>query len=139
MERFAVIGLGRFGNRLARLLAGAGAEVIAIDNNRAVVELIRDDVTLAVCMNSTDSEALRSQGVDKVDVAVVGMGEAFEDNVMTTVLLKKLGVPRVVSRTTSQIRGDILRQVGADDVVNPERESAHRWYNLLLAPAIVTD
>ena len=57
---------------------------------------------------------------------------------MTTVLLKQLGVKRVISRTTTQIRGDILRQVGADDVVNPERESAHRWCNQLLAPAIVT-
>ena len=138
MQRFAIIGLGRFGKRLAMLLADAGAEVIAVDIDRDVVESLRDDVTLAVRLNSTNSEALRSQGIDKVDVAVVGMGDAFEDNVMTTVLLKQLGVRRVISRATSQIRGDILRQVGADDVVNPERESAHRWFNLLLAPAIVT-
>lgn len=138
MERFAVIGLGRFGRRLAILLSDAGAEVIAVDSERRAVEAVRDDVTLAVCLNSTDADALRSQGIDKVDVAIVGMGEAFEDTVMTTVLLKQIGVPRVISRATSQIRGDILRQVGADDVVNPERESAHRWCNLLLAPAIVT-
>jgi len=138
MERFAVIGLGRFGRRLAMLLSDAGAEVIAVDSEGRAVESVRDDVTLAVCLNSTDADALRSQGIDKVDVAIVGMGEAFEDTVMTTVLLKQIGVPRVISRATSQIRGDILRQVGADDVVNPERESAHRWCNLLLAPAIVT-
>ena len=138
MEKFAVIGLGRFGRRLAMLLADAGAEVIAVDSNRELVESIRDHVTLAFCLNSTDIEALRSQGIDKVDVAVVGMGGSFENNVMTTVLLKQLGVPRVISRATSQIRGDILRRVGADDVVNPERESAHRWCNQLLAPAIIT-
>lgn len=138
MERFAVIGLGRFGRRLAMLLADAGAEVIAVDMDREMVEAIRDDVTLAVCLNSTDGDAIRSQGIDRVDVAIVGMGTSFEDNVMTTVLLKQLGVKRVISRTTTQIRGDILRQVGADDVVNPERESAHRWCNQLLAPAIVT-
>ena len=138
MERFAVIGLGRFGKRLAMLLSDAGAEVIAVDTDRAVVESVRDDVTLAVCLDGTDREAICAQGIDKVDVAVVGMGVNFEASVMTTVLLKQLGVGRVVSRTTSQIRGDILRQVGADDVVNPERESAHRWCNQLLAPAIVT-
>ena len=138
MERFAVIGLGRFGRRLAMLLSDAGAEVIGVDRDRELVESVRDDVTLAVCLNSTDREALRAQGIDKVIVAVVGMGGSFEDNVMTTVLLKQLGVPRVVSRATSQIRAEILRQVGADDVVNPERESAHRWCNQLLAPAIVT-
>lgn len=138
MERFAVIGLGRFGKRLAMLLADAGAEVIAVDIDREMVESIRDDVTLAVCLDATDGDAIRSQGIDKVDVAIVGMGTSFEDNVMTTVLLKQLGVKRVISRTTTQIRGDILRQVGADDVVNPERESAHRWCNQLLAPEIVT-
>lgn len=138
MERFAVIGLGRFGKRLAILLADAGAEVIAVDTDRELVDSIRDNVTLAVCLDSTDSEALKSQGIDKVDVAIVGMGDAFEDNVMTTVLLKELGVKRVISRAISQIRGNILKQIGADDVVNPERESAHRWYNLLLAPAIIT-
>ena len=138
MERFAVIGLGRFGKRLAKLLANGGAEVIAADVDRELVESIRDDVTLAVCLDSTDSEAIRSQGIDKVDVAIVGMGDAFEDNVMTTALLKQLGVRRVISRATSEIRGDILRRIGADDVVNPERESAHRWCNELLAPAILT-
>ena len=138
MERFAVIGLGRFGKRLATLLADAGAEVIAVDIDRELVDQVRDDVALAVCLNSTDEEALRSQGINKVDVAIVGMGDAFEDTVMTTVLLKQLGVGRVISRAATRIRGSILRRVGADDVVNPERESAHRWCNQLLAPAIVT-
>ena len=138
MERFAVIGLGRFGKRLATLLADAGAEVIAVDTDRELVDEVRDDVALAVCLNSTDEEALRAQGINKVDVAIVGMGDAFEDAVMTTVLLKQLGVGRVISRAATEIRAGILRRVGADDVVNPERESAHRWCNQLLAPAIVT-
>jgi len=124
--------------RLATLLADSGAEVIAVDVNRDLVEKVRDDVALAVCLNATDEEALRSQGINKVDVAIVGMGDAFEDTVMTTVLLKQLGVSRVISRTTSDIRAKILRRVGADDVVNPERESAHRWCNQLLAPQIVS-
>lgn len=138
MERFAVIGLGRFGKRLAKLLADAGAEVIAVDIDRELVDEVRDDVALAVCLNSTDVEALRSQGINKVDIAIVGMGDAFEDAVMTTVLLKQLGVARVITRAATGIRGSILRRVGADDVVNPERESAHRWCNQLLAPTIVT-
>ncbi len=138
MERFAVIGLGRFGKRLATLLSDAGAEVIAVDIDRELVDEVRDEVTLAVALNATDPEALRSQGIDRVDVAIVGMGDAFEDTVMTTVLLKQLGVSRVISRTTTEIRANILRRVGADDVVNPERESAHRWCNQLLAPEIVS-
>ena len=75
MQKFAVIGLGRFGQRLARALAASGAEVIAIDRNPRLVESVRDDVTLAVRLDSTDSEALGAQGVADVDLAVVGIGE----------------------------------------------------------------
>ncbi|MCK5114249.1 MAG: TrkA family potassium uptake protein [Phycisphaerae bacterium] len=134
MQEFAVIGLGRFGTRLARLLAEGGADVIAVDKRRALVEAVRDDVARAVCLDATDENALRSQAIDKVDVAVVGVGNEFESAVLTTVLLKQLGVPRVISRATSSVRAQILSRVGADDIVNPEREAADRWLNRLIAP-----
>ncbi len=137
MERFAVIGLGRFGRRLAVLLAEAGAEVIAIDRRRDIIEQVRDQVTLAVCLDSTDEQALKAQGIDKVDVAIVGIGTAFEESTLATVVLKQLGVPRVISRATTSIRARILTRIGADDIVNPERESADRWRNRLLAPSIM--
>jgi len=137
MERFAVIGLGRFGSMLARLLARAGADVIAVDSDKDCVEAIRDDVSLAVCLDATDPEAIKSQGIDKVDVAVVGVGESFEDNVLTTVTLKELNVPCVISRATSRVRAEILSRVGADDIANPEKESAQRWKNRLMAPSIM--
>ncbi len=137
MERFAVIGLGRFGERLATLLAESGAEVIAIDSDQEIIDEIRDRVALAVCMDATNEEALRAQGIDKVDVAVVGLGTAFEDNALVTVLLKQLGVPRVVSRAATAIRAQILSRIGADDIVNPEKESAERWSGRLLAPSIM--
>lgn len=137
MERFAVIGLGRFGMRLASLLAGMGADVIAVDIRKDLIELIRDRVSLAVCLDATDAQALKSQGIDKVDVAIVGVGTSFEANVLSTVTLKQLGVKRVISRAASHVRAEILSRVGADDIVNPEDESAERWKNRLLAPTIL--
>jgi len=137
MERFAVIGLGRFGMRLATSLADVGAEVIAIDRDREIVEQVKDRVTLAVCLDATDEQALRAQGIDKVDVAVVGIGGNFEEGVLSTVILKQIGVPRVISRATTSVRGQVLSRVGADDIVNPERESAERWRTRLLAPAVL--
>ena len=137
MERFAVIGLGGFGRRLATLLTESGAEVLAVDRRRDIIEQVRDDVTLAVCLDCTDEDAVKAQGIDKVDVAVVGIGTAFEDSVLTTAILKQLGVPRVISRATTAIRARILTRIGADDIVNPERESADRWRNRLLAPSIM--
>ena len=138
MESFAVIGLGRFGMRLARLLAEAGADVLAIDRERDLVEDIRDSVALAVCIDTTDEQALRAQGVDKVNVAVVGIGTDFENAALTTAILKQIGVPRVLSRATSGIRARILSRIGADDIVNPERESAERWCSRLLSPTIMS-
>jgi len=137
MESYAVIGLGRFGMRLATLLAEAGAEVIAVDCNRELVEDVRDRVSLAVCLDSTEEHALRAQGIDRVDVAVVGVGGDFENAALTTAILKQMGVRRVISRAASEIRAQILTRIGADDIVNPEKESAERWCGRLLAPEIM--
>jgi len=136
MPRFAVIGLGRFGRKLAQLLTQAGAEVIAVDNDTDIVQRIRDEVTLAVRMDGTDEQALLSQGVEKVDCAVVGIGADFEASVLTVSTLKKIGVSRVIARAGSGVRGEILKRVGADDVVFPEDESAGRWSNHLMMPQI---
>lgn len=137
MERFAVIGLGRFGSRLAKNLSAAGAEVIAIDRDRAIVEDLRDQVTLAIAMDSTDEQALKMQGIDQVDCAVVGIGHNFEANALTTVLLKALRVKRVISRSGNDMQAQILRRIGADSVVSPEDEAADRWAGRLLTPFLI--
>ena len=136
-HRFAVIGLGRFGMRLARALAAAGAEVVAVDKNPTLIEQIRDDVTLAVVLDTTDQEALIAQGIDKVDVAVVGVGGAFEACALATSVLKQLGVPRVLSRATTRARAEILSRIGADDIINPEAEAAQRWCSRLTMPQVM--
>ncbi len=137
MERFAVIGLGRFGSRLATNLAATGAEVIAIDRDRSVVEELRDQVTLAIALDSTDEQALKLQGIDQVECAVVGIGENFEANALTTALLKTLRVRRVYARARNNMQAKILTRIGADGVVTPEDESADRWSYRLLAPFII--
>ena len=136
-HRFAIIGLGRFGMRLARGLAQAGAEVIAVDIDEQLVETIRDRVTLAVSLDATDEKALVAQGIDKVDVAVVGVGGAFEACALATSILKQLGVPRVISRATTRARGEILSRIGADEIINPEAEAAAKWTGRLTMPDVI--
>lgn len=137
MDRFAVIGMGRFGKRLSALLAETGAEVIAVDRDKALVDEMRDTVTLAVALDSTDETALKAQGIHKVDVAVVGIGSSFEASLLTTAVLKELQVPRVIARATTERRARILSRLGADSVVNPELESAERWRSRLLAAELM--
>ncbi|MCA9251892.1 MAG: TrkA family potassium uptake protein [Phycisphaerae bacterium] len=134
MRRFAVIGLGRFGEHLARALAQAGDEVIAIDRDSDYVDRVRDDVTLAVRMDSTDKLALVAQGIAEVDAAIVTIGEAFESSVLTVVTLKELGVPRIIARAMTDLQGKILRKVGADEIASAEQESAMRWAHRLSLP-----
>jgi len=140
MRRFAVIGLGRFGKKLAIALAMSGAEVIAIDKNRDEVELIRDQVSLAVRLDSTDEESLKAQGVDKVDVAIIsigqGTGRGFESAVLTVVNLKQMGVKQIYARAEDLIAGQVFEKVGAAEVIYPEIESAQRWAYKLIAPQI---
>lgn len=139
MKRFAVIGLGRFGQKLAIALSMTGAEVIAIDRDRTVIDQIRDQVSHAVRLDSTDEEALKAQGVDKVDCAMVGMGQggrAFESAILTVVNLKTIGVKRICARAQSITAGQVFAAVGATDVVYPEIETAQRWAYKLIAPHV---
>jgi len=90
MRKFAVIGLGKLGGTVARGLSEQGGEVIAVDRDPSLVEEFKEVVDLCVRLDATDEEALKSQGIDKVDAAIVSMGDNFETAVMATALLKKL-------------------------------------------------
>ena len=139
MRRFAVIGLGRFGQKLAIALAMSGSEVIAIDRNRNEVELIRDQVSHAVRLDSTDEEALKAQGVDKVDVAIIGIGQGgggFEAAILTVMNLRQMGIKQIYARAEDLIAGEVFSKVGATEVIYPEIESAQRWAFKLIAPQI---
>ncbi len=137
MRRFAVIGLGRFGQKLAIALAMSGAEVIAIDKDRNEIEMIRDQVSHAVRLDGTDEEALKAQGVDKADVAIIGMGQNnFEAAILTVVNLRQMGIKQIYARAENLIAGEVFSKVGATDVIYPEIESAQRWAYKLIAPQI---
>jgi len=139
MKRFAVIGLGRFGKKLAIALAMSGAEVIAIDRDREVIDDIRDQVSHVVRLDSTDEEALKAQGVDKVDVAIIGIGQkgkGFESAILTVVNLRQMGVTQIYARAENPIAGEVFSKVGATEVIYPEIESAQRWAYKLIAPQI---
>lgn len=137
MKRFAVIGLGRFGTKLAVALAMSGAEVIAIDKNRDEVEKLRDQVSHAVRLDSTDEDALKAQGLDKVDVAIIAVGqENFESAILTVVNLRQMGIKQIYARAETLISGEVFAKVGATEVIYPEIESAQRWAYKLIAPQI---
>ena len=137
MHSYAVIGLGRFGSRMAMNLAASGQDVIAIDLRRHLIDEISDKVTMAVALDATDEAALRAQSIDQVDTAIVGIGADFEAAALTTVTLKHIGVKRVVSRAMTRRGGRILERIGADQVIHPEDEAADRWTLRLTSPTLL--
>lgn len=134
MRQFAVIGLGEFGLHLVRTLAKGDVEVLAIDNNKDHINAIKDEVSHAVQLDSTNEEALSRVGIEEMDVAVVAIGKNLQDNILTTALLKRLGVPVIVSRSQNHIHAQILREIGATKIINPEQDMGVRIGQQLLIP-----
>jgi len=130
-RKFAVIGLGDFGRSIAISLTERGGDVIAVDQSMEIIDEIKDKVAYAVRLDSTDERALRSLGIDKVDVVVVTMGEHFEDTVLTSVLLLQMGIRKVVARASSKMQEKILLKLGVHQVVTPEFEMASRLASTL--------
>lgn len=132
----AIIGLGSFGYKLAQTLYRFGAEVIAIDNDMKVVESIKDEVTSAASCDSTDEEALREAGVGEADIAVVAVGEDIKSCILTTAILKKMGIKRIISRAVSPIEAEILKNIGADEVLLLEEEMGELYARKILSPVV---
>ena len=122
--RYVVIGIGKYGSRIALEMAGRGAEVFAIDCVEERVENVADDVAIAITMDSTDPKALRSQKLEGMDAAVVAIGENFEATVLTTLNLMDLGIPRVIVRASGRDQERILRKLGIEEILAPETEFA---------------
>lgn len=132
MDKYIIIGLGVFGRALAEDLINKGAEVIAVDKDMELVEEIRDLVTYSVCLDSTDEKALDSIGLNGVDVGIVCIGEDFEANLLTSVLLKQKGVKKVISRASGPLHIKIFKAVGIDQIITPGVEAAEKLANSLV-------
>ncbi len=125
-KQVAILGLGRFGIGLANTLLTMGYDVLAMDVDEKKVQAIASTITRAVQADGTDEAVLKELGVDKFDVAIVAMGSDIENSVLSTILLRKLGVRYVVARADNDLHGSILDKIGADKVIYPEREMGNR-------------
>ena len=126
MKSYLVIGLGRFGQTLARQLCMLGAEVLAMDVRNDLVQQVAEDVTHAVVGDSQDKEVLRALGVRNFDCAVIAIGSDLAASVLTTMNLKELGVPYIICKAHDETHRRVLEKLGVDRVIIPEQENAQR-------------
>jgi trk system potassium uptake protein TrkA len=136
-QEFAVIGLGRLGTAVARTLLERGRTVLGIDRDREAVQLLADELTEALILDATDEDALRSVDIALYDAVIVAISDNFEDELLTTLTLKQLGVRRVVGVAADERQRTILLKVGADEVVMPEEDTGRRMGLLLALPNLV--
>jgi trk system potassium uptake protein len=131
-KEFVVFGLGRFGKSVATTLAECGCEVLVVDNCDEKIQEMSELVTYAVKADVTDSEVLENLGIRNFDGAVVAIGENLEASVMVTIIAKELGIPYVLAKAQNDIHAKVLKKVGADMVVFPEKETGIRIANNLV-------
>ncbi len=125
-KEFVVFGLGKFGLSVAKALADNGCQVMAVDSEQSKVEEIAEDVTYAVCTDVTDAEAIHSLGINNFDGAIVAIGENLEASVLVTIIAKEMGIPYVLAKAQTDLQAKVLKKVGADKIVFPEKETGIR-------------
>lgn len=136
-RQYAVIGLGRFGYGVAKTLSESECEVIAIDEDEEKVNAVAEFVTYAVQLDAMDEKALKSVGLQNVDVAVVSIGENIEASILVVMTLKQMGVKYVVAKAVTPLHGKVLENIGVDRIVYPERDMAVRIAHSLIRPTIM--
>ncbi len=122
---YGIVGLGRFGYALALELAASGSEMIVLDQDEEKVREMREYTENAYVVNSLDKKTLCETGIQNSSIAIVCIGEQMDMSILTTLHLVSLGVPKVISKASSQEHGEILEKLGAE-VVYPERDMAIR-------------
>lgn len=136
-KEFVVIGLGRFGSSIVNELINLDASVMAIDKSQERVDEFASIATQAVAADTTDESSLRSLGIRNFEHVVVAIGENIQASILTTLILKELGVPKITVKAQNDYHEKVLRKIGADNVVHPERDMGRRIANQLVSNDIL--
>ena len=136
-RQYAVIGMGRFGTSVALTLVKAGQEVLVVDSDEERIQKVAEFFTHAVVLDTTDEASLSAVGIRNFDMVVVAIGHDVQASVLTTLLLKEMGVKHIVAKAASVLHGKMLDKVGADQVVFPERDMGQRIAHNLMSTNII--
>lgn len=136
-KSFAIIGLGRFGSAVALTLLESGYEVLALDSNEELVQKYSDKFTHVIAADTTDENALKSLGMRNFDVVIVAIGHDVQASLLTTLLLKEIGVEHIVAKADNLLHGKMLEKIGATRVVYPERDMGQRLAHNLISTNVL--
>jgi trk system potassium uptake protein TrkA len=139
-RQFVVVGVGRLGISMVATLDSLGHEVLAIDKSESVIQSLADDLPNVhlVATDATDEDTVRGLNLEGFDAAAVMIGENhIEASILATATLKEVEVPRIVARATGGIQARVLEKVGADRVIQPEREIGEQLARTMASPVLL--
>ena len=137
MKRFAVIGAGSFGYYVARALYENKNEVIAIDRSKERVQAIEPHCTSAIVQDVTDMEALKGLGLEEMDAVIVSTGANIKPSILICFHLSRLGIKRIIVKAEDDDHGEILKELGATEIIRPGMDMAQRLALRLTSPNIL--
>lgn len=132
-KEFVVIGLGRFGGSIVRELVNQGADVMAIDKVPERVDEFATIATQAVVADTTDEATLKSLGIRNFEHVIIAIGDDIQSSILTTLMIKEIGVKKVTVKAQNDYHEKVLRKIGADQVVHPERDMGIRIANNIIS------
>lgn len=136
-KSFAVLGLGKFGSSIVEGMSEAGVDVLAVDKDAENVHNVAEFATVAVKADVCDAETMSNLGLSNMDAVVVAVTGNMDASIMATILAKEAGVPLVVAKAKDDIHARILKKVGADRIIVPEKESGIRMARWLMTGSFI--
>ena len=136
-KTYAVFGLGRYGRAVAKELVDNGMEVLAVDMDQSIVNDAAAYLPICKCADVTDGEVIERLGIADLDTVIICMAGSLEASVMAVTLCKEAGVKTVLAKCANEMHQKILRRIGADEVLFPEKESGIRLAKNLLSSGFI--
>ncbi|RDI47627.1 potassium channel family protein [Falsibacillus pallidus] len=136
-KEFVVIGLGRFGGSICRALSEQGMEVMAIDQDEDRVNEFASIASHAVVADTTEEVTLKSLGIRNFDHVIVAIGDDIQSSILTTLMLKEIGVNNITVKAQNDYHEKVLRKIGADHVVHPERDMGRRIAHNIISNSVL--
>jgi trk system potassium uptake protein len=136
-KQFAVLGLGRFGSKVARELFYKKQEIIVVDRDEDKIQMIKDEVTHAYFGDISDEQSLLEAGIADCDVVIIAESSNIEANIMATQICKNLGIKTVICKAKNTLHGNILKKIGANQIIYPEQDTAIKLVSKLTSEGIL--
>ncbi|WP_148862134.1 potassium channel family protein [Marinobacter fonticola] len=135
-QQVVVIGLGVFGETIAKELTRLGHDVLGVDIDESRVDRLAETITHAVIADVTNEHALKELDVSQYDIGVVAIDEDFEAAILATMQLLDLGIEKVWAKAITSQHHRILDKIGATRIIGPEFEMGVRVAQELNYPMV---